>query len=149
MTEYDRIGRLNEWLEDNECHKTEFYSILQMRRLFRYWHNVSIILVIYQSIYRPGIFNSDSDFKCVQQKSSSVAKPILDTSSTTRGFGEEPGLVTICIKIFLVGIIIQLKYFKYSRTKPCKKAWDETNEKYQAQYHTVLTIMILLGKTFG
>ena len=43
MTEYDRIGRLNEWLEDNECHKTDdFYSILQIRRLFRYWHKVSI-----------------------------------------------------------------------------------------------------------
>ena len=47
MTEYDRIGRINEWLEDNECHKTDenifdFHGILQMRRLFQYWHNVSI-----------------------------------------------------------------------------------------------------------
>ena len=74
---------------------------------------------------------------------------MLDTSSTIRGFGDEPGLVAICIVILLVGIIIQLKYFKYSRTKPCKKAWVETNEKYRAQYHTVLTIMIILGKTFG
>ena len=47
MTEYDRIGRINEWLEDNEFHKTDEnildnYSILQMRTLFRYWHSVSI-----------------------------------------------------------------------------------------------------------
>ena len=73
---------------------------------------------------------------------------MLDTNSTIRRFGDEPGLVTICIVILLVGIIIQLKYFKYSRTKPCKKAWDETNEKYRAQYHTAFTIMVLLGKTF-
>ena len=94
--------------------------------------------------------NFDSDFKCVQQRSSSVAKRILDTSSTIRGFGEEPGLVTICIEILLVGNYNSAqKYFKYSRTQPCKKAWVETNEKYRAQYHTVLTIMIILGKTFG
>ena len=30
-----------------------------------------------------------------------------------------------------------------------QKAWDETNEKNRVQYYTVLTIMILLGKTFG
>ena len=70
---------------------------------------------------------------------------MLDTNSTIRGFGDEPGLVTICIVILLVGIIIQLKYFKYSRTQPCK-AWDKTNEKNRVQYHTVFTIMIVLGK---
>ena len=47
MTEYDRIGRINEWLEDNGCHKTDenildYYSILQMRTLFRFWDKVSI-----------------------------------------------------------------------------------------------------------
>ena len=71
---------------------------------------------------------------------------MLDTNSTIRGFGDEPGLVTICIVILLVGIIIQLKYFKYSRTQPCNKAWDKTNEKNRVQYHIVFTIMIVLGK---
>ena len=47
MTEYDRIGRINQWLEDNECHKTDenildSHSIFQMRTLFRFWHIVSI-----------------------------------------------------------------------------------------------------------
>ena len=71
---------------------------------------------------------------------------MLDTNSTIRGFGDEPGLVTICIVILLVGIIIQLKYFKYSRTQPDRKAWDKTNEKNRVQYHTVFTIMVVLGK---
>ena len=47
MTDYYRMGRINEWLEDNECHKTDenkldFYSIVQMRTLFRFWDGVSI-----------------------------------------------------------------------------------------------------------
>ena len=47
MTEYYRIGRINEWLEDNACYKTDenildSYSILQMRTLFRFWDKVSI-----------------------------------------------------------------------------------------------------------
>ena len=46
MTDYYRMGRINEWLEDNECHKTDenkldFYSIVQMRTLFRFWDGVS------------------------------------------------------------------------------------------------------------
>ena len=36
--------------------------------------------------------------------------------------------------------------FTYSTLQ---KVWDETNEKYRDQYHTALTIMILLGKIFG
>ena len=74
---------------------------------------------------------------------------MLDTNSTIRGFGDEPGLVTICIVILLVGIIIQLKYFKYSRTQPDRKAWDKTNEKNRVQYHTVFTIMVVLGKVLA
>ena len=46
MTDYYRMGRINDWLEDNECYKTDenkldFYSIVQMRTLFRFWAGVS------------------------------------------------------------------------------------------------------------
>ena len=46
MTDYYRMGRINDWLEDNECYKTDkneldFYSIVQMRTLFRFWDGVS------------------------------------------------------------------------------------------------------------
>ena len=58
MTEYDRIGKTNEWLEDNKCHKTDenildSYSILQMRTLFRFWASVSITK---RSIVRGSLF---------------------------------------------------------------------------------------------